>query len=136
MNEMAAWNCARNRPLYKKKGNRAHIGRYGSVTTEGLKLVKNWNGFLFESTVPSAEGGRLNKQSITRVKLRCNGADDASQLGSGTSSLQEADRTLMSCGDHSMVCCMATRFDFRNKRILAVIAHVLKFVMDWADKSN
>ena len=25
--EMAVWNCLRKRPLYKKKGNRAHIGR-------------------------------------------------------------------------------------------------------------
>ena len=60
--EMAVRNCLRNRSLYTKKGNRAHIGRYGSVTTEGLKLVRNSNSCLFESTVPSADGGMLNKK--------------------------------------------------------------------------
>ena len=61
--EMAGWNCLRNRSLYKKKGNRAHTGRYGRVTTEVLEIIKNWNSCLFDSTVLSAEGGLLNQQN-------------------------------------------------------------------------
>ena len=78
----------------------------------------------------------LNKKAITRVKLRCTGADDASQLGSGTSYLQEADRTLRSCGVNAMVCCMATLSDFRSKRIIAIIAHVPRPVVEWANEAN
>ena len=61
--EQAVWRVLKNRSLYKKKGNKAHIGRYGAVCWEGMKLLKSWNCCLFESSVPSAEGSMINTQS-------------------------------------------------------------------------
>ena len=48
------WRVMADRTMFKRKGNKAHIGRYGAVVWEGLKLVKTWNCCLFESSVPSA----------------------------------------------------------------------------------
>ena len=135
--EEAIWRHMHNNSMFKKNGNTAHIGRYGCIPHEGLKLLKVWNQALFEATVLAAEGHMINKKALTRVKLRTVGADDAFQLaGNGTSSLQEADRTLRSCGVNALVCTMATLSDFHNKRLLGLVAHIPKHVMDWSDNFN
>ena len=134
--ESAVWRVMQMKSVYKKKGNKAHIGRYGAVPVEGMRLLKTWNQTLFQTTVPAVEGGMINKKAMTRVKLRCNGADDASQVGTGTKSMQEAERTLRSCGVNAMVVCMCTLSDPRNKRLLAIMAHMAKPVVAWSNECN
>ena len=135
--EDAIWRVMSEKSLYKRKGTKAHIGRYGAVVWEGLALLKTWNCSLFEATLPAVEGQMINKKALCRVKLRTSGADDASQCGpTGTSFLQEADRTLHSCGVTAMVCTMVTLSDTRNKRFLALNYQIPKLVMSWSNNAN
>ena len=135
--EDAIWRVMSEKSLYKRKGTKAHTGRYGAVVWEGLALLKTWNCSLFKATVPAVEGQMINLKALCRVKLLTSGADDASQCGpTGTSSLQEADRILRSCGVNAMVCTMVTLGDTRNKRFLALICHIPKPVMSWSNNAN
>jgi hypothetical protein len=117
--EQTLWRNLAENTIYKKKGYKCNISRFCAIVSEGRELRKRWTASLFEATVPAIEHNMINKAALAKIKLKTDGADEAS-INDATSSkkLSVGDRTLRSCGVNAVVITMATLSDESHYRSL------------------
>jgi len=133
----AMWRYCKANSVYKKEGYKTHIARYGAVLAGGKDLLQFWNKILFEAKVQALEGDMVQKKQLDRIRLKCAGADEASQVDSTSANkLSDVDRTLRSCGLNATVCTVAVVGDPKNKRTWAVIVLIPEALLQWAIEAN
>ena len=79
-------------------GHKCHIGRYGAVIHDGQTLFKFWSKTKFEALVRTFEGDMVQK------RVKCVGADGASQNSTSAKQLTDFDGVVRSCGLNALVC--------------------------------